>query len=236
MAELVRQSLSDALTEQVLELIRAEGLRPGDRLPSARALADRFAVATPTLREALRRLQATGAIEIRHGSGVYVSTTVGRLVMPNPNLPELHGDQLLQLLDARLLVEPYLAGLAAARRDPARLAALRETLATAQRHLSGHPDDDATLHNANVAFHRAVAVASGHGVLHEVLDTLLLIHAGEQREIFQLFDDRGRDHVGHRAVLEAIEEGDVERAGELMRRHLEDVKSVVAERASEKLA
>ena len=94
--ELVRQTLSDALTERLLVLIRDEGLRPGDRLPSARALAERFAVATPTVREALRRLQATGAIEIRHGAGVYVSDAVDRLVLPNPNMPELHGEQLLQ--------------------------------------------------------------------------------------------------------------------------------------------
>lgn len=229
--ELVRQSLSDALTERVLELIREEHLRPGDRLPSARALAERFSVATPTLREALRRLQASGAIEIRHGSGVYVSDTVGRLVMPNPNMPELHGDQLLELLDARLLVEPYLAGLAARRREPTGLSALRDTLATAERHLSGRPGDDAALADATMAFHRAVAAASGHGVLHEVIDSLLWAHAGEQREILQLFDDRSRDHLEHRAVLDAIERGDVERASELMRGHLDDVKGVVARRS-----
>lgn len=229
--QVVRQSLSDTLTGRLLDLIRDEGLRPGDRLPSARVLAERFAVATPTLREALRRLQATGAIEMRHGSGVYVSGTVGRLVLPNPNMPELQGEQLLQLLDARLLLEPYLAGLAANRREPARLSALRETLATAERHLSGKPGDDAALHEANMAFHRAVAEASGHRVLYEVIDSLLWAHAGDQREILQLFDDRDRDHDEHRAVLQAIEAGDGERAGDLMRRHLAEVRGVVADRS-----
>jgi GntR family transcriptional regulator, transcriptional repressor for pyruvate dehydrogenase complex len=87
MTEVVRQSLSDALTERVLGLIRDDGLQAGDRLPSARALAERFAVATPTLREVLRRLQATGAVEIRHGSGVYVGETMSRLLLPNPIWP-----------------------------------------------------------------------------------------------------------------------------------------------------
>ena len=71
--------------------------RPGNRLPSTRALAERFAVAMPTVRESLRRLQTTGAIEIRHGSGVYVSEAVDRLVLPNPNVPEPRGEQLPQL-------------------------------------------------------------------------------------------------------------------------------------------
>jgi GntR family transcriptional repressor for pyruvate dehydrogenase complex len=231
MRELVRQSLSDSLTERIMELIRDQGLRPGSRLPSTRALAEQFSVATATVRESLRRLQTSGAIEVRHGSGVYVSASVDRLVLPNPNVPEPHGEQLLQLLDARALMEPYLAGLAAARRDPQRLADLRELLATAQRHLLGAPGDDAALHEANMAFHRSVAAASGHGVLREVVDSLLFVHAGEQREILQIFDDRVRDYDEHRAVLEAIEAGDAELASDLMRRHLDDVKNVVSRRA-----
>jgi GntR family transcriptional repressor for pyruvate dehydrogenase complex len=230
MTELVRQSLSDALTERVLGLIRDDGLRPGDRLPSARALAERFAVATPTLREVLRRLQATGAVEIRHGSGVYVGEAMSRVVLPNPNPPSLRRDQLLQLLDARLLMEPHLAGLAAQRRDPARLATLDEILDTAERHLSGQPGDDPALHDANMAFHRAIAAASGNDILYEVIDSLLLVHASEQVEILHLFDDRARDHEEHRVVLAAIVAGDPERASQLMRAHLEDVKSVISKK------
>jgi GntR family transcriptional repressor for pyruvate dehydrogenase complex len=88
------------------------------------------------------------------------------------------------------------------------------------------------LHEANMAFHRAVATASGQRILCEVLDSLLSIHAGEQREILQIFDDRSRDHVEHRAVLAAIETGSEERARDLMRRHLEDVADVVRRRLS----
>ena len=225
--ELLRQRLSDTLIARVVDLIRSEGLNPGDRLPAARVLAERFAVATPTIREALGRLQATGAIDIRHGSGMYVTAALDRMVMANPNLPTLDVEQLAELLDARLLIEPYLAGLAARYREPATVAALASALDAAERHLTG---DDARLHEANMAFHRAVASTSGHRILREVLDTLLSIHAGEQRKILQLFDDRFRDHEEHRAVLDAIEAGSEARARDLMRRHLEDVSDVVRHR------
>ncbi|GAA4466126.1 FadR/GntR family transcriptional regulator [Phytohabitans houttuyneae] len=225
----LRRSLSDALIGRVVDLIRTEGLGPGDRLPSARVLAERFAVATPTIREALRQLQATGAIDIRHGSGMYVNAALQRVVIANPNPPTLDVEQLAELLDARLLVEPYLAGLAARHRSPATTAALRRSLDAAERHLAG---DDTRLHEANMAFHRAVAIASGHRILHEVLDSLLAVHAGEQREILQIFDDRSRDHEEHRAVLAAVEAGSEEQARRLMRRHLEDVADVVARRMS----
>ena len=77
MSEVARPSLADALADQVLKLIRTDGLRPGDRLPSTRELSQRFAVTVPTLREALRKLQVTGAIQMRHGSGVYVGVDLG---------------------------------------------------------------------------------------------------------------------------------------------------------------
>ncbi len=227
-AQLVRPSLTDALIARIVELIRGQGLGPGDRLPSARELAQRFGVATPTIREALRQLQATGAIDIRHGSGMYVNAALERVVMANPNVPVLDGEQLVQLLDARLLIEPHLAGLAAVHRR--NLDRLREALDAAERHLAG---DDARLHEANMAFHRAVALASGHRIFQEVLDSLLSVHAGEQREILALFDDRSRDHVEHRAVLTAIEAGRAEEARELMRRHLDDVAEVVRRRLNQ---
>ncbi|HEX2316566.1 MAG TPA: FCD domain-containing protein [Thermomonospora sp.] len=225
--DVTRPSLSDTLTERLLDLIRSGGLRPGDRLPSARELSQRFAVTTPTLREALRRLEATGAVQMRHGSGIYVGSDLERVVIPNPNVRRLQGDQLRQLLDARLLIEPPLAALAARRADPADLARLRSVLEEAGGFLDGR---DAELHEANMAFHRAAARAAGNAVLDEVVDSLLTVHASEQREILRLFDDRVRDYDEHQAILHAIERGDAHAAEELMRTHLADVKGVVERR------
>ncbi|MBB5082869.1 FadR/GntR family transcriptional regulator [Nonomuraea sp. NPDC050547] len=223
-AEVTRPTLSDALTERMLELIRTGGHRPGDRLPSTRELSQRFAVTTPTLREALRRLEATGAIEMRHGSGIYVGSAIERLVMPNPNMREMRGAQLLELLGARIVIEPPLAAMAAQHATAEGIAALRTMLDEAALHLRG---EDAELHDANMTFHRATARLAGNGVLHEIVDSLLTVHANEQREILQIFDDRRRDYDEHLAILEAIEAGDPQAAERLMKAHLADVKSVV---------
>ncbi|UBU13293.1 FadR/GntR family transcriptional regulator [Nonomuraea gerenzanensis] len=227
MSEVARPTLSDALTERMLELIRTGGHRPGDRLPSTRELSQRFAVTTPTLREALRRLEATGAIELRHGSGIYVGAAIERLVLPNPNMREVRTAQLLELLDARILIEPPLAALAAEQAGDAELAALRQALDEASRHLRG---EDAELHDANMTFHRATARLAGNSVLHEVVDSLLTVHGPEQREILQIFDDRRRDHEEHLAILEAIEARDAAQAEQRMRAHLVDVKTVIEHR------
>ena len=77
-------SLSGQLAQQVLALIQNDALEPGDRLPSVKELSDRFSVATPTMREALRLLQMAGNLDIRHGSGIYVRRPESRLMLTNP--------------------------------------------------------------------------------------------------------------------------------------------------------
>src|SRR3954449_2921667 len=105
-------SLSEHLMQGVLALIREEGVEPGDRLPSVKDLAERFSVATPTMREALRLLQMAGTLDIRHGSGIYVRHAGSRLMLTNPYAGSMGPDAIMNLLAARLLIEPPVAELA----------------------------------------------------------------------------------------------------------------------------
>src|SRR6476659_9514821 len=122
-------SLSERLTKGILALIHDESLAPGDRLPSVKDLAERFAVATPTMREALRLLHMAGTIDIRHGSGVYVRQTGSRLMLNNPYAGSLSTETILNLLQARLLIEPPVAELAALNASCKHLDDLTELLA-----------------------------------------------------------------------------------------------------------
>jgi GntR family transcriptional repressor for pyruvate dehydrogenase complex len=222
-----RPNLSDQLTRQVLDLIRSENLRPGDRLPSAKSLADRFSVATPTLREALRRLQTTGVIAIKHGSGIYVRSTEERLVLANPVRDNVENSTVLDLLDARLLIEPHLCELAAGNVDDAKIAELNGLLDEAERHLEGN---DEMLYRANMSFHRAIGRFSGNRILAQVLESLIELHSSEQLAIMSLYDNRIKDYQEHRGILNVLKGKDASQAHELMRKHLEDVKSIVQDR------
>jgi GntR family transcriptional repressor for pyruvate dehydrogenase complex len=224
-----RPSGSDLLTEQIVDLIERDGLGPGDRLPTVQALAARFAVAAPTMREALRRLQAVGVVELRHGSGVYVRHGGRRVVLPNPFPGRLKIETILDLLDARLLIEPHLAGLAA-HADEAAIGELAELIARAGQLLD--EQHDVPLSAANLGFHRGVARCSGNAVLGQVIDSLLDLYEPEQMEILRLYADRVHDHEEHAAILQAIQAHDPALASERMQRHLEGVRTVIAARAS----
>jgi len=219
-----RPDLSSYLTEQLLELIHRGKFKPGDRLPSTRTLAERFSVATPTLREALRRLQATGVVDIRHGSGIYVRHGAERFVLANPHHAKLELNALLHLLDARLLIEPHLAELAARHATEADLITFEHILNEAKTRLG---DQDQQLHKANMGFHVAIAAASGNRVLHHVMESLIELFVSEQLAILGLYDARSRDYQQHRSILASIRERAPARARQRMAEHLRDVRIAV---------
>lgn len=217
-----RPSLSDSLSSSILTIVREQGLVAGDAMPNAKMLAERFQVATPTIREALRRLEATGSVELRHGSGVYVGANVSRMLLPNPHAGAVSDDQVLQLIDARLLIEPSLAAMAADRGhspealEPMRLAALPP----GHEHRPPRPPQ----------FHRELANLAGNVVLAEVIDSLLSLRSWEQKQIRRLYDDRDHDLAQHREILDAVASRQPDRARDLTRRHLEDIRDVVSQR------
>jgi len=219
-----RHKLADELTARILRHIREEDLGPGDRLPSTRELSARFAVATPTLREALRRLEATGAVEIRHGSGVYVRGDLSLLILTNPNQAPIGGAMLVELMEAREIIEPPVTDAATRNATEAELAELAESLER-----PGHEiDSDAAMHAANMEFHRAIGRISGNAVMAQVVGTLLDIYGRERLTVFTFYGDRESDLRAHRAILAAMTDREAARAGQLMRDHLHDVRTFIS--------
>ncbi len=223
-----RPNLSHQLANGVFELIRDRGLGPGDRLPTARELADIFEVATPTMREALRRLQATGVIDIRHGSGIYVLRSERRLVVANPGYGDLEAHTILQILDARLLVEPHLAELAASHIDPAALTAIEQVIQQAA--------DEVRLREymeSNVRFHTLIARASGNLVLSQIIESLIELYSVELDQVdpnLQLVDGRAADNAVHQEIYAALATGDGSAAHDAMARHLQSAFASVSDR------
>lgn len=224
-----RRSLSNDLAAAVAAMVHEQSLGPGAQLESVKALAARFGVAVPTMREALRQLEAMGGVRLRHGSGVYVGENVHRMVLPNPLSPKPTGDRLIELLQARRVIEPPIAALAASVRDEPGILALQAALDEAQRCIAEH---DERLWQVNLGFHRALAAAAGNTVLAEVIDSIVLVHAEEQREILRLHGDENRDFAEHRQITELIVAGDVDAAREATDEHLRNVIDIVRERLS----
>lgn len=216
-----RASLSERLADDIVALIRAERLAPGDALESSRDLARRFDVTTPTLREALRRLEATGVVELRHGSGTYIGPGLERSLLANPHRPSITRRSVLELAEARLVLEPGIAALAATTRDPESLARLEQAAGNAL-------EPPARGVRPALHFHTELARASGNPLLHQTVEALLHLRAEEQVEIRFRYDDRERDHAEHLDILAAVRAGDAAAAERLTREHLTTIRDSVA--------
>jgi GntR family transcriptional repressor for pyruvate dehydrogenase complex len=226
MATGVRSS-ADYLTDAILALIRERGRKPGDRLPSVDELAASYGVASPTVREVLRRLEATGAVEIRHGSGTYLRRTVQPLIVANPHAEAVDETTVRNLLQARLLIEPELAVLAARSLTQEGRDLLDASLARASTGLASGPQG---VQVGGLGVHRVIARLSGNQILADVIDSLLDVYAGEQLQIQRLYGSPDRDVAVHAQLIVAIEAGDADAAAARMRDHLLDVQATVLRR------
>ncbi|WP_327233570.1 GntR family transcriptional regulator [Streptomyces sp. NBC_01317] len=213
-------SLSEHLADSIVEIIRTERLVPGDVLASSRDLARRFDVTTPTVREALRRLEATGVVEFRHGSGTYVGPGSERRLLANPHLPRSSRESVLELVEARLVLEPAVAAAAARVREAGAVGRLEEAAVNAL-----HPPEDSPVTSTH--FHVALAAASGNALLREAVEALLQVRATEQVEIRHRYNDRARDHAEHVEIFEAVRDGDADAAERLTRDHLGSIRAAV---------
>ena len=213
--------------------MQSEKLQPGDRLPSVKELSERFSVATPTMREALRLLEMAGNLDIRHGSGIYVRQPETRVMVTNPYARQLDTQTILNLLQARLLIEPPVAELAAVHATAKDLDGLDALLADTSQYLSGQESADAVLGVANMRFHRGIADSAGNSVVADVVFSLTEVHIKEQMAVLDLYNNRVRDHEQHQLILNALMKRDVREARQLMFEHIDEVITVVKEKLRE---
>lgn len=217
----VTGSLSERIADGIVEIVRTEGLEPGDPIASSRRLAQRFEVTTPTVREALRRLEAIDVVRFRHGSGTYVGEGVRRRVISNPHAPRGDLRAALELAEARLVLEPPIVALAARHRDKSDLERLSRAVENAL-----HPPQG--VHGPDLHFHVELARASANPLLAETIESLLAGRRLDQIEIRHQYDDRERDHAEHQALLDAVRDQDAAAAERLTRDHLAHIRDAVA--------
>ncbi|WP_049652096.1 FadR/GntR family transcriptional regulator [Kitasatospora sp. MY 5-36] len=201
-----RTPLSDQVIAQLRAQITSGEWPVGSRIPTEAALVEQLGVARNTVREAVRALAHNGLLDIRQGSGTYVLATSELAGVMHRRFADAGQDQVAEL---RAALETSAAGLAAHRRTPRDLELLDGALA--RREAAWHSGDAEDFVQADAAFHQAV-VAAAHN------DVLLAVYAdlGEvTRE--HLRHDVGPEliaerYIGHHTILEAIRDGDAQRA------------------------
>lgn len=209
--------LYQQVADQIRDLIDGGEFQPGTRLPSERDLAQKLGVSRPSLREALIALEIDGSVEIRMGSGVYVSTETAAQQASTRSL----GDSPSELMQARSTLEGATIVLAASRIDEPALAMLRATLDEMRKEIEAgrKPLDQ------DRKFHSTIAEQSGNTILARlVADLFDDRHSPISTQLRVKFEDRSTWTFAleeHEAILTALENRDPLMAQAAMRIHLE---------------
>ncbi|MFQ5861148.1 MAG: FadR/GntR family transcriptional regulator [Dehalococcoidia bacterium] len=212
--------LYEEIVTQIGELIRDGTLRPGDRVPPERELAERFKVSRASVREAIRALELQGLVVSRPGAGTFVASESLDGVIHTLAQELLAGREALgDTLELRLLLEPQVAALAAQRATEEDKSAMRAILEEQARLVEGGLSGA----EADVAFHTALARSTQNRALVRLGGSLVDILALSRDESLQTPHRSRQSLESHQAILLAIEQGDTEGARQAMERHITSV-------------
>ncbi|MUM77945.1 FCD domain-containing protein [Pseudodesulfovibrio sp. F-1] len=219
-----RKGMYGEIVLQIKAMIDRGELRPGDRLPPERRLAGMFAVSRNTVREAIKALAEQELVESRQGAGTFVrsadearfaATLAGVILRARPSLRDV--------FEARKLIEPEIAALAARHASPgiiARIEAALDEQERAVRRGETGADHDQLLHGL-------LAEASGNTVFCEVVKALHEDFIRSRVQALQSQERREASLAAHRTIVEAVRNGHVMQAEKAMRDHLEEIEAIV---------
>jgi GntR family transcriptional regulator, transcriptional repressor for pyruvate dehydrogenase complex len=220
-----RSTLPEEIAARLLDLIRAERLRPGDKLPAERELAAAMHVSRPVLREALRALAIMKVVDIRQGAGTYVTALEPQQLVSHLDFVFSKDPvALAQVIETRRVVEVGNVRLAAARITPGQLGRLEQTLAELRRAV-GHPDRFAGL---DIVFHDTVAEATDNFLLGQFVRIINTLGRVSRERTGASRETRERTLGDHAAILDALRAGDGDAAAAAMNDHLARVEAALA--------
>ena len=215
-----REAVPQQIVARLLDLIQQRHLGPGDRLPAERDLAASMGVSRSSLREALRALTVLGVTEMRHGAGTYVSSLEPDLLVRHLSfvlsLSEHASDQ---LFEARKVVEPAIAALAAERIDDVTL----ETLDACVDRARAVIGDAEAFMETDLELHDAIRVAAGNAILGRFMESIRALGLASRRRTGARRKVQEQTVKDHRKIVAALRARDPEAASAAMHRHLENV-------------
>jgi len=212
--------LSDQVAEQLSAEIKQGRLAPGDKLPTEARLVAQFQVSRTVVREAVSRLKSLGLVESRQGSGVFVSLQPPFAPLNFEARHAASQEVVIQMVEVRRALEAEVAALAAERRSTADLQAIEQAVRALDLAVQSGGDGVAE----DVRFHRAIAEATRNPFLIQTLEYLSQFLYGAT-QVTRANEARRGDFAAavrteHQAILQAVHNGDPERARQAAAAHM----------------
>ena len=222
-----RSKLSQSIVAEILESLRSGAYQQGESLPPERVLAEQFAVGRGSVREALRVLEYAGIVEIRVGSGItFTGQAQTKSAMMRAQAALVGDHSPLDILVARMAIEPTCANIAATAALQADITKLEQTIAE-QRDLTVRGENPS---EPDALFHITIAESTHNDIMMGMATQVLaLTREGTWAELkakTRSDEDSALEFLDHhQEVLHAIKARDGDAAEDAMRRHLKVIEA-----------
>lgn len=207
----------EKVVEKLKESISRGDILPGDPLPSERQLMDDFGVSRSSLREAFRVMELLGLIESVPGKGRFVRYP--KSSAEDAKNIRLEDSAVLELMEARRILDPAIAAESAMRATSSDLTKLLRVLTSTEKKL-GQPNMRA---QADFDFHIALAEATHNFVFVNITRMNFDLIMATHDKIYNLLEDKDAFLREHRSMYEAILDHDVELARDMASKHIDRI-------------
>jgi DNA-binding FadR family transcriptional regulator len=227
MDDTVRDDTIDRVVSETIAFIKHRGYVAGERLPSERDLAGRFAVSRGAVREALTKLQAMRVIERRASSGIYLgrepgATSVEALVLTHDLGIPLEEKDIHESMEVRRILEVQAIRLACERRADTDLESLDGVLAATEAEIGAVR----MIADLDYHFHMAIFRATQNMIFVRVVNPFYLLSRSRRDAFFQDAERARISHAQHVAIVDAIRRRDAEAGATLMANHIGRVENL----------
>jgi GntR family transcriptional repressor for pyruvate dehydrogenase complex len=223
----------EQVADLLLEQIKSDEFKVGDKLPSIQKLATTYGVSVASIREALNALRTIGVIEIKQGYGTIVKQKEPTFFEIGEKFNSL--DQIKELLELRQIIESATVAKAAKMRTNEDLETMRHYLNEMDKAVS----DGTSGEEADLDFHLTIAKATNNSLLVDLMNNiseLMKDSMKETRKIFIYSRQKTMEILQdeHEKIFNAIEQQDDELATQCMNTHLTTVINTILANFNEK--
>lgn len=213
-------NISELIARQIKSAILNGTMKPGDRLPPERDMAEQFQTSRVSVREALKRLEAAGLLTIKRGSGVYASGISSKPMTDSlSSILKIQKTSIHELIEARIIFEPHIVRLATERITPEDFQELDNNIAEASRIIRSN----VSASSINIEFHSIIARATHNLVIALTMENMFnvtkewfLERSGDSKKMMKL---SRQSILYHKRILEALRERNSQKVYELMLKH-----------------
>jgi DNA-binding FadR family transcriptional regulator len=225
--------LYEKIVDQIQDLFVEGKLRPGDKLPPERELAEMFGVSRTAVRDAVNTLREKGLVRVISGKGTFITdiTANGSELVRDSLGLIVKSDQdsaLAHLIQVRAIMEPGIAALAAEMATAADIQLIGQAVAEMDAILAGAELDLERFVETDLTFHHALAAATQIRLIFVLLRPIVDLFREQLVMMGPIAGAQERGQYHHKLILEAVQQRDPTAARQAMAAHLRQVRDDIS--------